>query len=537
MEDIEFNLLDEPWIRVMKPDCSVEEVSLTDALLHAHEYEDLAGELPTQDIAVLRVLLAVLHTIFGRVDIDGDPDPIDEDNALERWGELWDLGAFPEKPVRDYLNQWHERFWLFHPERPFFQVPEAKNGTEYSASKLNGEVLESSNKVRLFSSRSGDLKEKLTYAESARWLINTNAFDDTSAKPKGKNLPSVGAGWLGKIGLIIAQGHNLFETLMLNLIFLKDNNTLWGESNPSWELSTPRNGERTEIVVPDNPAELYTLQSRRLILIRDKNGVIGYKLLGGDFFPKENAYPYEPMTLWRPILDGKKNTIGFQPARHDPAKQIWRNFPAIVGNDQSTKRSGIVSWINILTDSDELDHFGKNDIVRFKISSVQYGDKDFFVANIFSDYLTFHADLLTESGKIWQERIKDELNSIDDIARLIWRFSTDLMKASGGENSEFANHAKEQYYYRINEPFRGWLANLSSDQNPEEMIRLQIEWRNKAISIAKDLGRELVEASGPQAFSGRKIIDKNNKELFVSAPEAYISFVNRLNHIYDTKGA
>ena len=153
IKDIEFNLLDEPWIRLMKPDCSVEEVSLTDALLHAHEYEDLAGELPTQDIAILRVLLAVLHTVFSRVDAEGNPDPLDEDNALERWGELWKLGAFPEKPIRDYLNHWHERFWLFHPERPFFQVPEAAIGTEYSAPKLNGEVSESSNKIRLFSSR------------------------------------------------------------------------------------------------------------------------------------------------------------------------------------------------------------------------------------------------------------------------------------------------------------------------------------------------------------------------------------------------
>ena len=39
----EFNLLDEPWIRVMLPDCEVQEVSLTEALLHAHEYVDLAS--------------------------------------------------------------------------------------------------------------------------------------------------------------------------------------------------------------------------------------------------------------------------------------------------------------------------------------------------------------------------------------------------------------------------------------------------------------------------------------------------------------
>ena len=48
MKEIEFNLLTEPWVRVRLPDNTVQEVSLTDALLHAQDYVDLAGEMPTQ---------------------------------------------------------------------------------------------------------------------------------------------------------------------------------------------------------------------------------------------------------------------------------------------------------------------------------------------------------------------------------------------------------------------------------------------------------------------------------------------------------
>lgn len=55
METMEFNLLREPWVRVRTQDCTVQEVSLTDALLHAHAYVDLAGEMPTQDAAMLRL--------------------------------------------------------------------------------------------------------------------------------------------------------------------------------------------------------------------------------------------------------------------------------------------------------------------------------------------------------------------------------------------------------------------------------------------------------------------------------------------------
>ena len=78
METMEFNLLQERWVRVRTQDCTVQEVSLTDALLHAHAYVDLAGEMPTQDAAMLRLLLAVLHTVFSRVDGNGVPAPFEE---------------------------------------------------------------------------------------------------------------------------------------------------------------------------------------------------------------------------------------------------------------------------------------------------------------------------------------------------------------------------------------------------------------------------------------------------------------------------
>ena len=262
MKETEFNLLEEPWIRIRFPDCSVREVSLTDALLHAHEAADLAGELPAQDVAVLRLLLAVLQTVFQRVDGTGAPAPFrQEEDAIVRWGKLWRLGRFPAEPLQQYLKTWRERFWLFHPERPFWQVPQAKIGTEYSAAKLNGELSESGNKIRLFPPCSGEEKSGMSYAQAARWLLYLNGYDDTSSKPKTKVAPSVGAGWLGKLGPIQAVGSNLFETLLLNLTLLKDGAEKWGEGGPCWELETPRSGERTEIPQPDHPAALLTLQS------------------------------------------------------------------------------------------------------------------------------------------------------------------------------------------------------------------------------------------------------------------------------------
>ena len=69
-----YNLLDEAWIPVLRKDTGkVDEVSLLTLFSQAQEYYALAGEMETQNFAVLRVLLAILTTVFSRVDAEGEP--------------------------------------------------------------------------------------------------------------------------------------------------------------------------------------------------------------------------------------------------------------------------------------------------------------------------------------------------------------------------------------------------------------------------------------------------------------------------------
>lgn len=535
METMAFNLLREPWVRVRTQDCTVQEVSLTDALLHAHEYVDLAGEMPTQDAAMLRLQLAVLHTVFSRVDGNGVPAPFEEPrDALQRWGELWQLGHFPEQPIRDYLDKWQDRFWLFHPERPFWQVPEAKIGTEYTASKLNGELSESSNKLRLFSACTGAGKNGLSYAQAARWLLSVNGYDDTSAKPKGKGLPSVGAGWLGKLGYLQAQGKNLFETLMLNLTFLQDGRELWEEDRPCWELDVPRSAERTEIALPDNPAQLLTLQSRRLLLCRKGQTVTGFTLLGGDFFPRENAFA-EQMTVWRdpdPKKSKKTGTPTFVPSRHDPSRQFWREFPAVFCDEgESVRKPGIVRWIEALQSSTprQLD---RRRMICFRISGMKYGDKDFFVNDAFSDSLTFQAELLEGLAKNWRKRITTEIGSCEQAARYVGRLAQNLALAAGDKNDTGAEAARAQFYFAVDQPFRRWLQSI--DPETDEPVEKAAEWQEQAYRLAAELGRQMVEQAGTAAFIGHRVPDKKNpeKSYLYTAPKAYNSFLYDLRKLY-----
>lgn len=551
--ETEFNLLDEKWILVRKSDCTTDELSLTDALLRSHEYTALSGELPTQDVSILRLLLAVLHTVFSRYTPEGEYKPVSSANeAMRRWKTLWDGGKFPEKPIREYLESQHEKFWLFHPERPFYQTKAAEKGTEYMASKMNGVLSESSNKVRLFSSCAGKSKDTLTYSEAARWLLYVNSYDDTSAKAsqesksKENKLPSLQAGWLGKLGLITVRGNSLFETLMFNFIVVEPSNReIWADEKPTWELEKPREKERCEIATPDNLAELYTIQSRRLILKHENNSVTGYSLLGGDFFDKVDAF-IEPMTVWGKVKESEKTQIQFQPRRQNSSVKMWREFASVFASSDGMRLPGVVSWIR------QIRRIDKKRYSCFNIASVQYGGSDYFVNDIFSDSLTFHTDLLTEVGKRWQESISEEVGKCEDIARKLGKLAADIEIAAGSSpkdapKSATVSHVQEQYYYEIDVPFREWLLSIdpeweSGSHEEHECIR---KWHEISRKIAESLGKELVNSAEASAVVGRFIEvkdktttkNKNNenggkRRVYLSAAGAFSKFMYSINFIY-----
>ena len=526
MEQIEFNLVEEPWIRVLKKDGTVQEVSLTDALLHAHEFQDLAGELPTQDVAVLRLLLAVLQTVFYRMDEEGREMPLQSsEEALSRWKILWDMGSFPEKPIRMYLNEWKERFWLFHPERPFYQISQAKVGTEYGAAKLNGEISESGNKVRLFASYSQNKKATMTYAQAARWLLYINGFDDKSGKTQTKGVTSLKFGWLAELGILFAQGANLAETLLLNLTLLREDRTLWEPPLPCWELEQPRCEERTQIAWPNNAAELLTLQSRRLLLKREDKFVVGYSAAGGDFFFFVNAF-FEPMTIWKKAPEKKNSPEIYQPKPHDPSKQFWREFPSAFP-DNAGHMPGVVDWITILQNGNGLE---RQQMIHFKSVGITYDKNKCSVTDTFSDTLTLQMQLLNEMGRPCRKKVIFEIQNCEKLAEQIGKLAKGLALAAGNEGVGSVRDAKEQFYFEIDQPFRQWLYQLDPEKNVDAAVQV---WREQAKKIACRLGRTMVEEAGTPALVGRSITVKGTEQkLYYSAPKAYQWFLYEINRIY-----
>ena len=537
METMEFNLLQERWVRVRTQDCTVQEVSLTDALLHAHAYVDLAGEMPTQDVAMLRLQLAVLHTVFSRVDGNGVPAPFEEPrDALQRWGELWQLGHFPEQPIRDYLDKWQDRFWLFHPERPFWQVPEVRNGIEFGGKKLNGERSESGHTVRLFQNVSGGECEKLTYAQAARWLVYLNGYDERGGRPKAGNKPRHGVGWLGQIGFIIVKGKNLFETLMRNMVLAEREEDLLEEQKPCWELNQIRTEQSTEVPMPWNAAELLTLQSRRIILKRslDMKGVAGYELLGGDYIEPRDAFS-EKMTIWRRVSKENEKRV-YMPQQHDPSRQLWREFPAILNKE--SHKPGVLNWNLQLQNKGIL---SRKEQIVFQIVGVRYDEQEASVKDCYTDQLSVQLELLNVLGRRWTERIEREVQNCMEAAEKIGQLDKGLKLAGGLDPSRFkafkdaqkmTEAARAQFYFAVDQPFRRWLQSI--DPETDEPVEKAAEWQVQAYRLAAELGKQMVEQVGAAAFVGRRIPDAKNKDksYLYTAPQAYNRFLYDLRKLY-----
>lgn len=536
MNDTEFNLIDEPWIRVIDKSCNVTEVSLKDAILNAHEYRALGGELPTQDVAVMRLILAVLHTVISRYDEYGDENALedDEDEALERWKAWWDNGKFPEKAVSDYLGKWHERFWLFHPERPFFQITESDmmkqiNGQKrILMSKLNAEISKSGNKKNFFSFVSEEIQNTLSYSQAARWLVNLNSFDDSAIKPQGKNMDSATVSWCGQLGLVYLLGENLFETLMLNLVMINCDCVEYKEL-PIWEKGEINIAERQNIAFPDNLAELYTFQSRRIHLFRDNERIIYFHNLAGDLLSNKNAFN-EPMTIWK---RSKGKVENYEPMSHDSPKQMWKEFSVLYQKD-GNQRAGIINWYNNYLYANSL--IGEKSILKTSILSVKYDSSSSHkILNFYSDSLTMHSAILSELGKGWRSSIETEIKHCDELAGAISRLAQNLYVASGGSNSSkdkrfyaVANDAKEQLYYRLDMPFREWLRSIEPKLSNQEKQDKISEWQKTAQNTAMRYADELIADQPEIALIGHSI----DSEIY-SAPKAKNIFISKVKKIYE----
>lgn len=542
-----FNLLEEPWIVVMTDNKgSTRKVSLIELFTSAHEFKRLAGETPAQDFAILRFLLAIMHTVFSRFDSDGekyewleldekyrqisDMDEDDEDDYEEAlygtWKSLWGSSKLPPVIV-EYLDKWSERFNLYDDKHPFYQVTEKdllskkviKRGS-INPKLMNRLISESNNKIELFSPASESFKNNINNSALARWLIAFQGYTGTGDKAKFPGMKaSASKGWLLGIGAVYLSGKSLKETLLLNMIVMDSPKP----QKPIWEKDIDDTIFDLLHKQPDNLSELYTNWSR-LIKIENRASESEIAKIEVVQLPGINPQEFflEQMTLWRyPKTGNDKNH--WVPKAHDVNRFIWRSFDQISSSIHKQNENiipGIIEWHNDLIGDRQL----RGGVITVASVGLSYNrDASTMPNDDIYDELNIYDEILADVGEGgWVPRISEEIQKIETaIGYVLKGFLEDIRKIRNISSSGIVDTHLQEAYFQVDIPFREWLLDLRPDDPKDETVR---SWRLMLKDLVTDQAEQLLSSAGNRDFLG---VEVNSK--YINIEIAYNIFKFRLN--------
>lgn len=339
-----FNLVTEPWIPVREGD-ALKLVNLEQALLKARGFTRIEDPSPLVTMALHRLLLAVLHRALQ--------GPADAYVAAK-----WFKDGFDNDKIRDYLARHHDRFDLFHPEKPFYQVPDfTLERSSRSWTVLAPELNSDNNKV-LFDHTITSRPRPLHPDEAARLLVANQTF----ALSAGKSvLCHTATAPVATAALVIVLGENLHETLCLNLVSYPKSE--YERDLATWEQEPLRVSDLENCEAARATAKgivhRYTWFSRAVRLEpEEKDGQTDDPLLG----QSAHAPVHQTVVRWIAYASGIRYEeaairpdpmVAFRPDPKDPSKPprqlgfsegraLWRDFASLLPRPGSAHSLGVV---------------------------------------------------------------------------------------------------------------------------------------------------------------------------------------------------
>lgn len=528
-----FDLTSRPWLPVLKTDGAIATLSLRDVFAQAESVRRLVGDLPTQEFALLRLLLAILH------------DALEGPRDTYEWEELW-AGADSFAAVPAYLDKFADRFDLLHPVRPFFQVA-GLHTEKNDVSSLNKVVADVPNGDPFFTMRMPGV-DSLTFAEAARWLVHVHAFDTSGIKsgvvgdPKvvgGKRYPQ-GVAWLGNLGGVFAEGHNLRETLLLNLIANETSNLnvippgdmpAWRREPGTGDVETDE-GDETR---PTGLRDLYTWQSRRVLLHHDSASVTGVVLTYGDVLTPHNKIRAEPMTGWRRSKPQEKKLNKqpvYMPREHDPSRAAWRGIASLVATSPAGRevqtgeaapflRPRIIDWLAELAH----DCLPSRSLLRVRTVGAVYGTQQSIIDEVVEDSVAMSVVLLHESDTRFGDAAVQAVTDAESAVNALGDMAADLAAAAGTVPDSQRLAARDRAFGALDGPYRRWLLDLGSSADP---ITSRAQWQGQVHRIVSDVARVLLDSAGLAAAQGRMVRTASG-ERWIDDALADLWFRGRLN--------
>lgn len=321
-----FNLVDEPWIPcVPRPSGPPALLSLSDALTRAHEFREISDNSPLVTVALHRLVLAVLHRIFGP-------------GSIAEWQALRHSTRFDAARLHAYLDHWSSRFDLLDAEHPFYQVPRMEDANTISVAKLALEMA-SGNNVTLFDHTTG-ANAALIPAEAARYLVALQAFAVGGGVSTPFNLSDAP---LARDYTVLVRGETVFETLVLNMVPYTQDRPFpqLGEDLLWWERDTHAVPDKAG-TYPTGYLDYLTWQSRRVHLIYDADtGVVRECQVRQNLKLAPALSDRDPFKAYR--LTEKS---GWLPRRFSEERAVWRDSHALVETaEEHGRRPAVFDWL------------------------------------------------------------------------------------------------------------------------------------------------------------------------------------------------
>lgn len=513
-DDHSFNLLDEPWITVLDSDGRSTDVSLLDLVRQARTIRAIGGEIVTQDFALLRLLLAI---VTRALDGDAPREARDVAETTEVILEQWEEEFAPL--VTGYLERHRNRFDLFDPAQPFFQVAgmHTAKGEVSPPGKIIADVPAG---LPFLTMRSARSTRSISAAEAARWLVHTQAFDPSGIKTgvvghpraKGGRVYPEGVAWTGQLGGLHLIGESLLHTLLLNLWAVLPNRADRAVDLPPWEREPAGLGPAPDLPArPAGPVDLYTWQPRRVLLRGDRNGVTGVLVTYGDTFviqQRQHTVNIEPMSLWRysdPQTRKYHESIQM-PRAHQPNVSLWRGLAAVVprGQRQRDEKSAAITQLvehaARLRRSSLLPH----GLVRYRAIGVVYGSNNSVIDEVIEDSLDLPAIALDPDARELRQVALSAVNATKAGVAALAKLARQLAAAAGAGTDERqgpGDRAYENAYAALDAPYRTWLRTTLADAADEPLLA-EATWHAEARRILDQLGHDLVSQAPEKAWLG-----------------------------------
>lgn len=535
-----FNLIDDPWILAIVDSGETRLVGLRDIFSGEVKIIGIRGDSPAQDYAIYRLLYAIYCRAHS-------------DESSVRPGQTFDFPMWfasqlarirqrgKDQRVLKYLDEYKERFDLFHEEMPFMQVAglHVASGELKHITTIMPEAQES-----YFSMRAGTTRDSLTLAEAARWLVYVQAFDYSGIKSGavgdsrvkgGKGYP-IGTGWTGMTGGTLVKGDTVLETLLLNTTAQALTNP---QDKPVWERA-PYGPDSRETVgenpEPQGPVDLATWQSRRIRLHAEGSRVTGVVLANGDRIPDAGANVLgDDMTPYRFSANkSKKNLDVYFPRPYDVNRTMWRAFDSLVvaetdggfsGKDKAPKRPRNLDSLAML--SQVIDEVPK--ILSLDLVTVEYGPQASSVATTYASRMSLPVVLLLEQSEQLRSEVRAMAKSTHEAAIALGRFAGELFDAAGG-TYEFQPAATDRVLAELEPAFNQWLGKLASPEGADELKELTKLWQTSAREAIDAHARILLRGAGPKAMVGR--VESAETSRVVSAATYYQKLQNSLNKLF-----